>query len=200
MSHPSEELLNDYVDELLPDHERQELRRHLDGCPKCSVFVEDLQMLVNRAGELADVEPTRDLFPGIRSATRRPEARWMRWVAAAAAIIIVVLLGGLRWGGSGSEPVSSPSFETLLADFRSAEAEYIRATEQLAEGLDARRDEIEPATMAVLDRNLILIDEAIAEVRLALDRDGLDIDNSHVLTALYNRKLDVLLQASRLSS
>lgn len=125
---------------------------------------------------------------------------WMRWVAAAAAIIVVVLLAGQRIGENVSEPTAASSFETLLADFRAAEAEYVRATEQLAAGLDAHRSEIEPATLAIFDRNLALIDDAIAEVRLALDRKGIDLTNSHILTALYNRKLDVLLQANRLSS
>lgn len=200
MSHPNEERLNDYVDHLLSDNERQEICRHLEGCPQCSEIVEDLQTLVTRALELAEIEPARDLLPGIRSATRKPEMHWMRWVAAAAAIIVVVLLAGQRIGENVSEPTAASSFETLLADFRAAEAEYVRATEQLAAGLDAHRSEIEPATLAIFDRNLALIDDAIAEVRLALDRKGIDLTNSHILTALYNRKLDVLLQANRLSS
>ncbi len=73
-------------------------------------------------------------------------------------------------------------------------AVYVGATQA------ARAAGIDPETLAVLDTNLALIDSAIGEVRLVLDRDGVAVESTHILTALYNKKLDVLLRATRLSS
>ena len=63
-----------------------------------------------------------------------------------------------------------------------------------------RRSELEPEVLAVLDRNLAQIDAAIVEVRLALDPEGHDVKNHQMLTALYDKKLQILWKASRLSS
>jgi hypothetical protein len=203
MKHPNEETLNDYVDELLSETERLEVRRHLDGCPDCKCTVEELNRIVSAAGKLGEIEPTRDLLPGVRAAVNRPSRGWVRWAAAAAAIAVVALLAGLRLGSGGVTPslaTGEPTIDVLLADFQAAEAEYVRATEMLARGLEGRRDEIEPETLELLDANLELIDSAIAEVRLALDRDGVGVENTQMLSALYSKKLNILMRASRLSS
>jgi len=205
MRHPNEETLNDYVDELLPEDRKLEVRRHLDECQECKQTVAELRQLIDRASRLGEMEPPRDLFPEIRSATKRPGFGWMRWVAAAAVIGFVALLAVLRVGDNGATPVdiaqgSEPSIESLLADFRNAEEAYLRATTQLAQRLEDRRGELEPEVLAVLDRNLAQIDAAIVEVRLALDPDGPDVKNHQMLTALYDKKLQILWRASRLSS
>lgn len=205
MKHPSEETLNDYVDELLSETERQEVRRHLGECPDCNQTVGELTRIVQAAAKLGEIEPTSDLLPGIRTAVNRPAGLgrgWLRWAAAAAAIAVVALLAGLQLGSGDPAPIATgePTLDALLADFREAEAEYVRATEMLTKGLEERRDEIEPETLELLDVNLALIDSAIAEVHLALDRDGIGVDNTQMLTALYNKKLNILMRASKLSS
>ena len=203
MNHPSEETLNDYVDELLSESERLEVRRHLDECPECKRTVGELSSILDAAAKLGEIEPTRDLLPGIRTAVARPSRHWIRWAAAAAAIAVVALLAGLRLGSGGAPaPIASgePTIDALLADFQAAEADYVRATEMLARGLAERRDEIQPETLELLDANLELIDSAIAEVHLALERDGVGVENTQMLTALYSKKLNILMRASRLSS
>ena len=205
MKHPNEETLNDYIDELLPEDRKLEVRRHLDECQECTQTVAELQGLIARASRLGEIEPPRDLLPEIRSATKRPGFGWMRWVAAAAVVAFVALLVGLRTGDNGTTPVgiaqeSEPSIESLLANFRDAESAYLRATTQLAQRLEDRRSELEPEVLAVLDRNLAQIDAAIVEVRLVLDPEGLDVKNHQMLTALYDKKLQILWKASRLSS
>ncbi len=205
MRHPNEETLNDYVDELLPDDRKLEIRRHLDECQECKKTVAELRDLIARASQLGELEPPADLLPEIRKATRRPGFGWMRWVAAAAAIGFVALLAVWRIVDNGATPVdivreSKPSIESLLANFRDAEETYIRATTQLAQHLEDRRAELEPEVLAVLDRNLAQIDAAIIQVRRVLDPDGTDVKNHQMLTALYDKKLQILWKASRLSS
>ncbi|NIL99773.1 MAG: hypothetical protein GTO30_08640 [Acidobacteria bacterium] len=204
MKHPNEETLNDYVDELLPDDRTQEVRRHLGECEECSRAVGELSELIARASRLGEIEPSRDLLPEIRKATRRPGFGWTRWVAAAAVVAFVGLLAVLQIGnGEATGDLaagSEPSIESLIEDFRAAEAAYVRATAELAQRLEERRDELEPELLAVLDRNLAQIDDAIAEVRQALSPDGPDVRNHQMLTALYDKKLQILWRASRLSS
>jgi len=204
MKHPNEETLNDYIDELLPEDRKLEVRRHLDECPECKRTVAELRELVARASRLGEIEPPRDLLPGIRTATKRPGFGWMRWVAAAAAVGFVALLTVLQMGNGGTsvETAGDPgsSIEALLANFRNAETEYVRATNLLAQRLEDRRAELEPEILAVLEKNLAQIDAAIAEVRLTLDPDRADVENRQILTALYDKKLQILWRASRLSS
>jgi predicted anti-sigma-YlaC factor YlaD len=200
MSHPNEEALNDFVDGVLAEEYRDAVRRHLDDCAECRRTVDDLQTLVARARALGGIEPSRDLLAGIRPATRRKAGGslgWTRWVAAAAVIALVGLLAVLRFDGSPGQPTS---IESLLSDFKAAEAEYIRATEMLAAALEQRRDEIAPETLAVLDESLAEIDAAIMQARQARDREDAGVASSQLLTSLYQRKLNVLMSASRLSS
>jgi len=204
MKHPNEETLNDYVDERLSEDRKIEVFRHLDGCLECRQTVADLSELIARASNLGELEPSRDLLPQIRAATKRPGFGWMRWVAAAAVVGFVALLVVLQvrndqTATAQSAEGSEPSIESLLADFREAETAYVRATAQLAQRLEDRRSEFEPEVLAVLDRNLAQIDEAILEVRQALNPDG-DVRSQQMLTALYDKKLQILWRASRLSS
>ncbi len=201
MRHPNEETLNDYVDELLAEEQELEVRHHLDACEECKRTVGELRGLITRASQLGEIEPRRDLFPGVRKAIRQPGFGWMRWAAAAAAVALVGWFAVQQLGETPVETAGSePSIEALLENFRSAEAEYLRATNLLAERLEQRRGEMEPEVLAVLEKNLAQIDTAIAEVRLTLDPDRVDLENRQMLTALYDKKLQILWRASRLSS
>jgi len=80
------------------------------------------------------------------------------------ALLVVLRLGNVATSPGMAKAEPSNSLETLLADFRAAESEYVRATEMLARGLEERRDEIAPETLELLDVNLALIDAAIVEV------------------------------------
>ena len=70
----------------------------------------------------------------------------------------------------------------------------------LARRLEERRAELEPDVLVVLDSNLAQIDAAISAVRLVLDPDRADVESRQILTALYDKKLQILWRASRLSS
>jgi hypothetical protein len=128
----------------------------------------------------------------------------MPWAAAAAAVLVVALLGlPASWRNPApTESVTgnAASVEALLAEFRAAEEQYVQATSRLMRVLEQRRDAIPPETLTVLDENVRVIDAAIAEVRLSLDRNDVDPGGGHALTALYNKKLQLLWRASRLWS
>ena len=82
--HPGEEILNDYTDGLLPQAERQRVEQHLGNCTDCTRSVEELRTLLEGAGALPDIQPSRDLLPGIRDGVSTAGQGWKRWIALAA--------------------------------------------------------------------------------------------------------------------
>lgn len=85
-------------------------------------------------------------------------------------------------------------------EFEAAETEYEEAAAHLLELVEARGDELSPETRAIIEDNLRIIDEAIDQVREALDAEPDDTRNGHILNALYRQKVEFLWRVSRLSS
>ena len=60
------EQLNDFVDEKLDQQARRQIVEHLRDCSECRQEVADLRAVLTAGAELpTDVEPRRDLWPGI---------------------------------------------------------------------------------------------------------------------------------------
>ena len=101
-------------------------------------------------------------------------------------------------------PVSAPAGRsgngqmTALAAFRPAEREYQRAVDELAQALETRRDDLAPETVATLERNLAIIDAAIAESRQALERDPNSRELTRMLSTTYDAKVQLLRNAVQL--
>lgn len=137
------------------------------------------------------------------------------WLAAAAVVLVVassavtavVLRSGP--GGPGTAVVGSPggapeiqgaSVSVLPIGFRVAEDEYVRAIGELRGAVDAQRHLLDPSTVATVERSLAVVDSAIAEARGALLRDPNNTALVDLLSASYQRKLDLLRRASELNS
>jgi len=211
-----EPLLDALVDGESSDAERGEAERHLAGCADCRRALEELHELRRGTAALPrELRPTRDLLPGIRSATEpsrpgRPGAAWTRWAALAASLLVAVTVGWVGWqfwpestervaeGPAGSAAI--PVADAARADFQAAEMQYLEASALLLETLDERSGELSPQTRAIVEENLRVIDAAIDEVRAALESEPDNLHNGHVLTALYQQKVQFLWMVSRLSS
>ena len=215
--------LNDYVDGLLPEAECGDLARHLEGCPECRESVVALRFLKEQAAALPrSEEPPRDLWPAIEGALpgRRHGLRWLAWgapratprawpigLAAAAALLVVASVSITLWM-TGTDPVRNDSSgalmrapgPALLASYRTAETEYVRATEDLMTVLESRREELSPETVALLEQNLRIIDDAIRLMWTALETDPGYSQNRHLFTTLYQKKITLLQRAIRLPS
>ena len=215
--------LNDFVDELLPAAARAEFSRHLERCAECRANETALRSLKMAAAALPrDMEPPRDLWPSIagRLSAGRRGFGWFRggsprsvaWGSplglAAAALFIVaasvsisVLLVRPQPAETGwPAPAARPSGSAVLASYRAAENEYVRATEDMMTVLQSRRDELSPETITVLDENLRVIDEAIRLMWTAIETDPGYALNRHLFTNLYQKKVMLLQQAIRLPS
>jgi alkylhydroperoxidase family enzyme len=223
MSEHATERLSAYLDGDLAAPDREAVERHLAGCRECAAVLEDLGRLARDAGELEDREPVADLWPGIagRLASRTSPrvvpidgalARGRRRFSftmpqlAAAAIALVVLSGAAVWWGSPrpgdvaldrSLPADGPAPETagVLVSLE-ADAAYSDALADLERAFEASRDQLDPATVATVERNLAIIDEAIRQTVEALRADpGSTFLYDH-LERSRRQKLDVLRQAT----
>jgi predicted anti-sigma-YlaC factor YlaD len=212
----AETVLDDYLDDILAPEARGEVDRHLVGCPACRNSVEELLRLQQATRELPrGIAPERDLLPGIRDRIGREARgaagpRWLRWVAVAASLIV---LTGAVWVGLRSLDPDPPTnrastgpstallaAEINLAEFEAAETQYEEATARLLGIVEARSDELSPETRAVIEQNLQIIDQAIDQVREALDAEPGDTRTGHILNTLYRQKVEFLWRVSRLSS
>lgn len=134
-----------------------------------------------------------------------------RWLAAAAVVVMVIAGGGLLnllggFGSAGESPIATAPDRSSgrpapgLAAFASTEQEYRTTVEMLEAELAARRDQLDPATIDVVERNLAIIDTAIAESRRALAADPSSVDLPLLLSDVYRQKLELLQQAVRISA
>lgn len=207
MSHPDfESRLNDYVDGVLSPQARASTEAHLEGCEECRVEVDQLRALLRGTASLPrSVQPPHDLWPAILEGLDEPERRraravWeRRHVLAAAAVLLVVISSAvttlLMREQSG---VGEDRFQRLPPQFRPTAAAYEQAATELEEVLEAARDRLSPRTVLVVERNLRIIDDAIAEARSALADDPASREAGEALARRYQDRVDLLQQVGRL--
>lgn len=154
------------------------------------------------AVEERDDPKVRRLIP--RSMWKPPQ--WMMLAAAALALMISTSLltvalmrpGAEQVASGGSLPpatVSAPAAGTAFAAFQPAEQEYQKAIGELETALRTRRGELAPATVATLEKNLAIIDQAIAESREALLKDPNSRELAEMLSTVYDQKVQTLQRA-----
>jgi anti-sigma factor RsiW len=155
-----------------------------------------------RTGVAAEpVEEVRTIGPR----PMRPLPWWML-AAASIALVVATSLLTLRFSGGRdgqvptlatqtAQPPASANPNATLASFAPAEQEYARAIGDLQDVLRTQRDRLAPQTVATLDANLKIIDQAIRESRAALAADPNSPELTRMLKDAYDAKLDVLRRA-----
>ena len=104
---------------------------------------------------------------------------------------------------SSITPAAGPQIgapRVLPASFRAAEGQYTKTIEELRLAVDAQRAYLNPGTIRTVDHSLAVVDSAIAEARAALIADPNNRMLVELLSAGYQRKLDLLRRTSELSS
>jgi len=186
-----EATLNEYVDGTLAARDRAPVEAHLAGCAGCRVAVADLRSLSAAAASLPKIiEPGRDLWAGIE-ARMRQRATWnvqRVWrPALAAAAVLVIVLGLYRL-----LPPFTAHYRPVGQGWAAVQADFDRASDELGLILAAERGRLRPETVALLERNLAVIDGAIAESRAALARDPANPDLRQLFAAASRHKVDLL--------
>jgi anti-sigma factor RsiW len=216
--HEALDRLDDLVDGALAEDERLAVEAHLGSCPGCRREERRLRAILAEArGLRRERTPARDLWPEIVRAIgagnvvsgefARPKAprRWMPALATAAAVLAVVTtVAVLREGGS---PFAVPGAGTATAvpvsggqvGLLDAEQGYARAAAELLAALAERGDSLSPETRASVDRNLAVIDQALKEIRDALQKEPGNRDLTRMLASTHRKKVDVLRRVVKLS-
>ncbi|MBI4161803.1 MAG: zf-HC2 domain-containing protein [Acidobacteria bacterium] len=212
------ERLDDLVDDLVGGRERAFLDDHLSSCHGCRRELRELRELVAAAARLPrTLEPEGDPWPRIAAAigggtaTAQPSRfTWPAWllpprlalaavaVAALATALPIVLILRQSPAPAGRGALRPASFGAAPNDYRRAETEFRAATALLQEALERRKPTLRPETIKVVEENLLVINEAIEAVRVALDSDPGDRRLGEALTAMYHKMVDHLLKAAAL--
>lgn len=87
-----------------------------------------------------------------------------------------------------------------LAAFGASEQEYRRTVDGLHAELQARRERLSPETVAIIEKNLRIIDAAILEARAALEADPSNAELPLMLSGVYRTKVELLQRAVQLSA
>jgi hypothetical protein len=219
--------LSDYADDELRIEDREAVDRHLAQCEECHQILDEIRAVSSRAGTLTDAPPSRDLWPRIAAeigaadlrtpnvVQLRPARRFSFTLPqlVAASLALMLLSGGMVWmarlGGdrtdfpkiAGAERMTPPNRAAapmpLPATF--AEAHYDEAIADLQQTLEDGRANLDPETIAVLERNLASIDRAIDQCRQALAADPANAYLSEHLVSAQKRKLALLRRAAAMA-
>ena len=204
--------LSAYLDLELPAAERAALEAHLAGCAACRGTLDELQRVVAQARGLEDRPPTHDLWTGVArrirpEPVRRPARRFAFSMPQllAASIALIMLSSGAVWlslrSGTKVQVAQTPATVVPTNVAWSSDPQYDAAIAQLRAALDAGRHtgRLDSTTVRVLERNLGVIDTAIAQARRALAADPGSAYLNHHLADTMQRKLELLRQATALT-
>ncbi len=194
-------LLPDYLERSLDPANLAAARLHLATCEQCAALVRDLDDIRARAAELPLLTPSRDLWPDIESRLATPvisleerragmavrRRHWMVNAAAAAVLVLATATATVvgvrlldRWQQTTGRQVATKSstggptsavVKTVAAEKVPANVTYEREIDALRTIVRDRRSQLDPKTVAVIERNLSVIDSAIVESRAALEKD-----------------------------
>lgn len=64
------ELVTDYLEGALPDSDRRRFEEHLDGCPHCRAYLEQLRVVIRAAGSITVDDLTPEVEASLLDAFR----------------------------------------------------------------------------------------------------------------------------------
>jgi hypothetical protein len=209
MTHLEFEQISELAESREPRAESYEAR-HLAECASCQETLRRVRGLVAAARKLPrDVSPPPEVWTALRARVAREPARYTKarwwhngWLAAAAAIVLIVGTAVLMPRGAGkakgAKLATPPTVQPVV--LFAIEKNYSATLAELRFTLDAQRATLSPATVRVVERSLALIDTAIAEAREALASDPANQALVDILSANYERKVELLQRATEVSS
>jgi len=186
------EHLADYLEHELGEDARVRMDMHSRTCAACASLLADMRMIATSAAKLAPMAPSRDLWAGIAerietpvvalnpsgemAAHRGSRPRWRgAWMALAAAGLVAVTATVTyeltSRSSSRTQSVAVNPGSRLPLTPVSMEQTYDVEITRLREIVKQRTNQLDPATVEVLEKNLKVIDDAIAQCKDALRSD-----------------------------
>jgi len=209
--------LSEYIDGELDRTEQAALEAHLATCGQCYATLGELRQVVARAKSLSDTPPAADLWRNIRarltqgSETRRhaPGSRRFSFTVPqllAASIALVLLSGGGAWLAlqplASSEPTrfGGSTQRPRVAQVVTWTGHTDAAIADLQTALTQNEKRLDTATVRIVRENLAIIDRAIADARVALQKDpGNAYLNLHLANTM-RRKVELLRRVNDMAA
>jgi hypothetical protein len=186
----------DYLERDLGEDARVRMDMHSRNCAACASLLADMRTIATSAAKLAPMAPSRDLWAGIAerietpvvalnpsgemAAHRGSRPRWRgAWMALAAAGLVAVTAtvtyevtsrSASRTQIVAVKPASDSPL-TAVANRAAIEQTYDLEITRLREIVTQRTNQLDPTTVDVLEKNLKVIDDAIAQCKDALRSD-----------------------------
>jgi anti-sigma-K factor RskA len=211
-----QELISDYIDGSLELGEQTQIERHLADCESCRAVRDDLLQIVHFSHQLPQHAPSGAVWHRIEADVLEERGSWFRTVswwawlktrhfnlslpqmaATAAAVIIavsaVVLVSrqdaaqnnavAVAPGSSGIEatPLSNPDFQQLEKQIN-----------RLSETVEQRKVEWDPELRSAFERNLLYVDQCLAECRHQLNDNPTDDVSQELMLNAYREKVRLL--------
>lgn len=210
MRHATNEEIQDLADDLLDRDAARSVREHIEVCERCREELRGIGQLKELAVGLAvGSEPPVDEWEHIRTriqgASRpaadrridRPAARGSRFPLRRAAAWALFAVGA---GGAavviGSEDDPAPVAEVVeVAPAESVDAAYAQSVYDLEVIFAEGASELAPETLAVIEENLALIEDAVDRARAEIQADPGSVTLARSLSSLYGAKVRVLSAA-----
>ena len=215
------EKLSEYIDGELSVADTEALEAHLMECAECGRTLQQLRTVVARAGQVIDREPAADLWQGIAARiavaevetdtplTTSPGKRRLSFSIpqlAAASIALMLMSAGTMYMMVGRDAeqvaVNQPAVQQPVAaspgsvSVRQVTRNYDAAVTELEQVLDRNRDQLDTATVRVLEQNLAIIDRAITDARAALGQEPANPYLSKYLDQAMQKKVQLLKRAT----
>lgn len=207
---PVRDRLSDFLDGELASRDHERLQSHLDACSACREEYESLRSLTLEAGQLeAEMRPSRDLWPGIQARISERVTRqtpwWLQLAAAGIALAVVSVPLSVWWAGRHDNDISTPLQATAVVDESVAtRAELARSEDgvllartDLVAAIERHRDVVESDTLRIWEENMTILDQAIGELRAALDEDPQNLRLRMLLASRYQQERKLLQKVSR---
>jgi anti-sigma factor RsiW len=220
--HLTENQLHDLCDEALPATESQALRKHLANCSSCRDRVVRLEELLATAAAVpTELPPPEDLWPSLKDRIEftkiaaipegppglaSPRPWWTTTSVALGIAAVLVLITAtvtailvapqpqVRPPGGESETIVAPANAPVRV--RMVIADYEGLTDRLAREFARLRHRLPPETIASVESNLRIIDEALAEIQDVLSQEPDNAALLQLLETTYRQKVSVLEHAT----
>lgn len=212
--------LSEYLDGELAATELRELEAHLAECEECAESLRQLRRVVERTKSLEDQPPAADLWPGIAArigaapaggevtqAAGLGKRRFSFSVPqlAAASVALMVLSGGSAYlatraaAPAEQQPATAEAPAAVEPTASLISTQYNAAIAELERTLLASREQLDTATVRVIEENLWIIDRAIAQAQRAIAQDPASAYLHEHLAVTMRQKLEFLRQAAQMA-
>ncbi|HEY4129577.1 MAG TPA: zf-HC2 domain-containing protein, partial [Gemmatimonadaceae bacterium] len=218
-THLTEAERHAFVDDEMTADERRSAEAHLAICRACADDINRLEGLVTRArstpirhssAALDELWPTvraridSTTVASVTARALRVPSEWRRspWLVGLTAALIVGVIAPIvvRTVRHDAIPIVeqavTPANGPVLSAVADSERLYQQEAQMLLNRLELERSMLRPETVKSVDRDLRVIDKAIAELKDAIARDPNNPALHQLLASSYRQKAELLKRVS----